>query len=340
MTEGESPTERSVALATAGAPTHAESGRVEAAIAVVACAAAAIALFAPRAPLPAAVAAAVALFFVPVVGAYFALSVGPVVRGLRAAVRQSAAVRALAGPVVLWLAVVAYATAAGVAVAPRAAAFALYLAAPAVLLGARPAAPGRPPVRELAAVALLWFPIELRVLPVVPVPPPAGFDLSRFVGLVDGLYLFLVACPLPGVGYTLALRPRQLGVAVIVFLAYAVMALPLGLATGFLAWHPRLTVSAVVIRPLLIFVGTGVPEEFLFRGLVQNLLTRWWGPKRALAVASVVFGLAHLPDPRYVLLAAIAGVAYGLVYQRTGRITAAAVTHALVDAVWVILLRR
>jgi membrane protease YdiL (CAAX protease family) len=39
-------------------------------------------------------------------------------------------------------------------------------------------------------------------------------------------------------------------------------------------------------------------------------------------------------------LATIAGVAYGWVYVRTGKVTASAITHALVDAVWVILLHR
>ena len=92
-------------------------------------------------------------------------------------------------------------------------------------------------------------------------------------------------------------------------------------------------------RPLIIYLVTGVPEEFLFRGLLQNVLTGWLGARPGLAIAAVVFGLAHLPDPRYVLLAAIAGVAYGLVYQRTQRITASAITHALVDATWVALLR-
>jgi len=56
-------------------------------------------------------------------------------------------------------------------------------------------------------------------------------------------------------------------------------------------------------------------------------------------VTAVIFGLAHLPDPRYVALATLAGVTYGWVYLRTGKITASAVTHALVDAVWVVLLR-
>ncbi|HEU4925821.1 MAG TPA: CPBP family intramembrane glutamic endopeptidase [Vicinamibacterales bacterium] len=47
----------------------------------------------------------------------------------------------------------------------------------------------------------------------------------------------------------------------------------------------------------------------------------------------------NLPDARYVLLATLAGVAYGWVYQVTRRITASAVTHALVDWMWVLLLR-
>jgi membrane protease YdiL (CAAX protease family) len=30
----------------------------------------------------------------------------------------------------------------------------------------------------------------------------------------------------------------------------------------------------------------------------------------------------------------VAGLAYGTVYNRTGKVTAAAITHALVDIVW------
>jgi uncharacterized protein len=170
--------------------------------------------------------------------------------------------------------------------------------------------------------------------------PQARRGGSRLVGLVDALFVFLVARPLPNIGYTFALGRRDGATATFAFLAYAVVALPLGLAIGFIAWQPRVSPGRVVVTPPLIYLVTGVPEEFLFRGLIQNLLTRWWGPVRALALTAVVFGLAHLPDPRYVLLATIAGLAYGWVYQRTRRITAAALTHALVDAAWVLLLHR
>ena len=84
------------------------------------------------------------------------------------------------------------------------------------------------------------------------------------------------------------------------------VAAPVGLATGFIAWHPRLALPGTVGTPLLIYAAIAVPEEFLFRGLIQNALDRLLSPWTALGVASVVFGLAHLPDPRYVLLATIA----------------------------------
>jgi hypothetical protein len=56
-------------------------------------------------------------------------------------------------------------------------------------------------------------------------------------------------------------------------------------------------------------------------------------------VVSVIFGCSHLNnhpifDWRYVTIASVAGIAYGTVYNRTGKVTAAAVTHALIDIVW------
>jgi len=217
-------------------------------------------------------------------------------------------------------------------------AFAAYLLVPALLIMGDATPPGRLPVRELAVGVLLWLPLELELVPALPLPAPRGYDASRFVGLVAALYLFLVARPLDRIGYTHFLQPRELALAGIAFLVFAVVALPLGFATGFLSWRPEVNAATLVLAPVLIYLVTAVPEEFLFRGLFQNLLTRWVGPLLALAVAAATFGLAHLPDPRYALLATLAGLAYGWVYLRTGKITAAAVTHALVDAVWGALL--
>jgi uncharacterized protein len=288
--------------------------------------------------------AALALLTIVLVGAYLALrrALGRAVAGSRT--------RALAGVLVPWLAATVYAAASGQPVAARAAGYAAYLLAPALvvvgaprraLAGARGDVGGASEAwRTLVAIALLWLPIEFRLLPPLVVPVAGGADVARFLGLVGALWLFLVARPLPGVGYSFALRARDVGLAVAAFAAFAVVAVPIGLATGFVAWNPQLGTRALLTVAPLVYLTVAVPEEFLFRGLIQNTLAGRLPPGTALGVASVIFGLAHLPDPRYVLLATIAGVAYGWVYRRTGRVTAAAITHALVDVAWVLLLRR
>ena len=89
----------------------------------------------------------------------------------------------------------------------------------------------------------------------------------------------------------------------------------------------------------IIFAGTAVPEEILFRSLIQNLLTlRWGGGWRTLLAASVIFGCAHLdngpqplPNWRYMILATIAGLAYGQVFQRASTVLSSAGLHTLVD---------
>lgn len=282
--------------------------------------------------------AAVLMLFVLLEGTYLAFSVRTVPAALRSVMHRDLP-RALLGPVVLFAASMLYLRLTGASVGARAGAFAAYLVLPALAVTGRATPIGRPSVRELAAAVLLWLPIELHLLPTLPIPVAGGYNAVPLLALVEGMYLFFVARPLEGIGYTYLLRWADVARATMAFALFAVIAVPLGLVTHFLAWHPVVSVPGVVVRPVLIYLVTAVPEEFLFRGLIQNLLTRWLGAPRALPIAAVVFGLAHLPDPRYALLAALAGVAYGWVYLRTGKITASAVTHALVDGVWVVLLR-
>lgn len=295
---------------------------------------AAFLLLAPGLAADGAGAAALGLFAL-LVGTYFGASAGSLRRGVAGRLRPGLAGAAL-GPAVLLVATGVYAGVVGLPVLPRVAGFGAYLLLPTLLVSRWRGERGAP-WEALAAAVLLWIPIELDLLPALPLPAPGGADVSRFVGLAAALYLFLVARELPRVGYTYLLRARDLAAAGVAFAAFSVVALPVGLATGFLAWQPELGVERLPLL-LVIFFAIAVPEEFLFRGLMQNLLSGPLGERRALAVASVVFGLAHLPDPRYVLLASVAGVAYGWVYLRTGRITAAAVTHAAVDWVWALLL--
>ncbi len=168
----------------------------------------------------------------------------------------------------------------------------------------------------------------------------AHIGLAYFAAIDLGLFLFLVVRPLKSLDIGLGLRARELGLALAGVAAILAVALPIGLGIGFLRFETRwigLVPAAARLAGLILFVG--LPEELLFRGLMQEGFSRLWSPRIGLAVASVVFGLAHIvkrpfPNWRYALLATLAGLAYGWVYQRTRKVSAAAVTHGAVDWIW------
>ena len=99
----------------------------------------------------------------------------------------------------------------------------------------------------------------------------------------------------------------------------------------------------------LVAAAAGLGEELLFRGLVQAGLARLlsgialWdialGPWIALVVASLIFGLFHWLSRAYALLAALAGLYFGLVLMATGSLWPSIVAHALYDfvALWYLL---
>jgi membrane protease YdiL (CAAX protease family) len=246
-------------------------------------------------------------------------------------------VRLLGVPIAIVVTIVIYSVVAGLPIAPRAAAYGAYLIVPALIAGAGSGSSPSPP-QVLAAAACLWLPVEFHLLPPVPLTPGGSLRVAELAALANGLYLFLVARPVDRIGYTFLLARRDAVLALAATAAFAIPGIAIGFASGFLAWHPRLTVVSTTVAPFAIYLATALPEEFLFRGLIQNSLERRLG-RAGLPMAAIVFGLAHLPDRRYVLLATLAGFAYGWVYIGTRRITASAVTHALVDWIWVLLFR-
>jgi membrane protease YdiL (CAAX protease family) len=97
-----------------------------------------------------------------------------------------------------------------------------------------------------------------------------------------------------------------------------------------------------VVRPLLapcsvidllgISVLAGLGEELLFRGVMQGVLARWLNVWPALAVTSVLFGLMHAVTLSYAVLATLAGLYLGAVWQFADKnLLAAIVAHALYD---------
>ncbi len=96
----------------------------------------------------------------------------------------------------------------------------------------------------------------------------------------------------------------------------------------------------VIITFFAILWVVALAEEFFFRGFLQQLLTRGLHSRvAALLVTSVLFGLAHLPfrhfpNWRFAIVAALAGLFYGLAYIRAHSVRACMVTHALVVTTW------
>ncbi|OZI35831.1 CPBP family intramembrane metalloprotease domain-containing protein [Bordetella genomosp. 1] len=73
-------------------------------------------------------------------------------------------------------------------------------------------------------------------------------------------------------------------------------------------------------------------EEALFRGYVQERLTRRIGPWPACAIAALLFGLAHFDGgPALIALATLAGLCYGWAY-RHGGLAAAVLAHLALNA--------
>lgn len=111
----------------------------------------------------------------------------------------------------------------------------------------------------------------------------------------------------------------------------------LGYLSGYAAFDPTFDpVFAVWALRNLFF--TCVAEEAFFRGFLQRYLERSLarfrsGRLASLAIVSLLFGLAHFAGGAgYVALSTVAAIVYGYVYQRTGRIEAAILTHFLLNA--------
>ena len=190
---------------------------------------------------------------------------------------------------------------------------------------------------------------------VKPFPNRWGFSMSHWLWPFPGgqlayvmtvllcvnvaLAVFVLLRRVDGIGYSIGWNRNWSFFIVASFLAFALIAIPLGTGMHFIQFEPRWSEwKSVPLTALSILFFTAWPEEFLFRGLLQNTLSRasksevagWW-------TASVLFGFSHItnlgfPNWRYVVLATIAGVFYGWTWRRTGSIFASAIVHGAVDS--------
>jgi uncharacterized protein len=204
-----------------------------------------------------------------------------------------------------------------------------------------------PPVwTDFAIILLLWFPLEFSAgKNWTPKPAQNLLHLAAYgVAITLALILFLLFRRLDGMKYNVPRSARDFVNPLIGFAIAAPVLIVVGRAVGFLdPFHLPAHLSAVSLATqfLVILAATALPEEILFRGLIQNCLMQKLGARTGtLLLAALIFGCAHLdngpgplPNWRYMIVATIAGVAYGKVFEKSSSIFASALLHALVNTI-------
>ena len=101
---------------------------------------------------------------------------------------------------------------------------------------------------------------------------------------------------------------------------------------------PALLVGGIIFM----FLVVGPTEELLFRGVIQGRLRERLSAPKAIAIASVLFGSVHLlaltgggPAGIATTLAvlSIVAIALGGIYEYTGNLVVAALTHGLYNSI-------
>lgn len=113
-------------------------------------------------------------------------------------------------------------------------------------------------------------------------------------------------------------------------------------ALGFARWDPKLPSWWPLWLWSMAFL-TALPEEAVFRHLVQGGLQAWLGPSRratviAIMASGVIFGLAHAAGgAAYVALATLAGLGYAWIYAVSGSVTLSIAAHTALNTVHLLL---
>jgi len=201
----------------------------------------------------------------------------------------------------------------------------------------------QPGALDFAAILLIWLPLEFAAGARLVPRAAQGYlhSVAYGIAILLGLGLFLGFRGFSGLKYNLPRRAQDAWLPAAGFALSAPVLIVLGMALAFIpAPHwPVQRAGAMALAAPVIFVGTALPEEILFRSLIQNLLMLRFGANwRTLLAASLIFGCAHLdngpqplPNWRYAIVATVAGVAYGAVFQRASTVLSSSALHMMVD---------
>ena len=183
----------------------------------------------------------------------------------------------------------------------------------------------------LGLLLIPGFPRTVLVEHLVLSPGAMPYDLSvGFAKVVTGIFILAFMHPERVRSW------RELGqvlvrVAPVYFIAIAVV-MVLTLALGYVRFDPKWTPLFLAWALSNLFF-TCLSEEAFFRGFLLRELAQMGSNRKlasvgALIVSSLLFGLVHLGGGwKYALAAMVAGVAYGIAYQRTQRLEGSMAVH-------------
>ena len=114
---------------------------------------------------------------------------------------------------------------------------------------------------------------------------------------------------------------------------------------GLMPFNNKPTIWRVLIEGIVYYIGVAIMEELYLRGLLQNIIEKWFGKRKnaalyAIIISSVLFGLGHifgaLGQPVITIIckavwAAALGVYFGAVYVKTRNLWIPIILHFIVD---------
>jgi len=210
-----------------------------------------------------------------------------------------------------------------------------------VLLPHRPASD----LLFLVFMAVMVLTRIFRNLYVSPHPKLPLYTLGQLMWIRTGAFALLSVRRVQGVGFGFWPGKREWGIGALYFAALVPVTAGVAWLIGFgrphlptSGWEKTPIVAVATFFGILWVVALG--EEFFFRGLLQQWLGIWLHQEWAgLILASLLFGSVHLwfqvfPNWRLAVLAAVAGVFYGVAFRHAKSIRASMVTHALTVTTW------
>ncbi len=158
-----------------------------------------------------------------------------------------------------------------------------------------PAIAPRPTSLDFLGVLILWLPIEFAAGARLVPRPVQGFlhSVAYGIAILLGLLLWTGFRAFAGMKYNPPRQSRDFWLPLAGFAMVAPVLAVVGIAIGFIPMpHPPVqSAGRMAAAVAIIYAGTALPEEILFRALIQNLLMQRFG---LLGTKNVAGGQLHL----------------------------------------------